>query len=217
MIVSSSGASSAAGVTGLNYIGFPPPPPLQVTPLTTLFSSNTITISGNSGTFAYQNGSYTASSSSFFDGNWVAYKAYNNGQGYLPTWLSNANSNPYNGSDGVYKGSTTTVANGSSLLGEWVQIVLPYGLSLVKYKLSSKNAYYLGVSWYILGSNDGTSWAILDTRTNPFDYWTAMPSDTIVTFNAVSNIKYTTFRMIVSSSGASTVAGVSGLNYFGYL
>ena len=190
-------------------------PPVLVTPLTTKFNSNTITISGNSGVYDYQNGSYTTSSSSFLDGNWQAYKAFVNGQDKFPSWLSV--SNKYNGSDGVYNGSTSTIANGTSLLGEWVQIVLPYELSLVKYQLSSKNAYYLGVSWYILGSNDGTSWAILDTRNNPFDYWTSMPSDTIVTFNAVSNIKYTTFRMIVSSSGASTVAGVNGLNYFGYL
>jgi hypothetical protein len=82
-------------------------------------------------------------------------------------------------------------------------MVLPYELSLVRYQLNSKNSYYLGVSWHILSSNDGTTWALLDTRTNPFTYWTSMASDTIVTFKVVSNIKYNTFRMIVSSSGAS--------------
>jgi hypothetical protein len=43
-----------------------------------------------------------------------------------------------------------------------------------------------------------------------------MASNTIVTFDAVSNIKYNTFRMVVSSSGPSTLAGVTGLNYSGY-
>jgi hypothetical protein len=188
---------------------------IQVTPLTTKFNSNTITISGNNDELAYQNGSYTTSSSSFYDGNWEAYKAFINGQDGFPSWLS-GNSNQYSGSDGVYNGSTSTVANATSLLGEWVQIVLPYGLSLISYQLSSKNSYYLGVSWYILGSNDGTTWTLLDTRTNPFTYWTSMASDTIVTFDAVSNIKYNTFRMVVSSTGPSTVAGVTGLNYSGF-
>jgi hypothetical protein len=217
MIFSSSGPSTVAGATGLNYSGFPPPPPIQVTPLTTKFNSNTITISGNNGKYAYQNGSYTTSSSSFLDGNWQAYKAFVNGQDGYPSWLGNSNSNKCSGKDGVYNGSTSTVANGTSLLGEWVQIVLPYGLSLTSYQLNSKNSYYLVVSWHILGSNDGTSWTLLCTRTNPFTYCTSMPSDTIVTFNAVSNIKYNTFRIVVSSSGASTVAGATGLNYFGYI
>jgi hypothetical protein len=72
MIVSSSGPSSVAGVTGLNFFGFPTAPPIKVTPLTTKFKGNTITISGNDGEYAYQNGFYTTSSSSFYDGNWQA-------------------------------------------------------------------------------------------------------------------------------------------------
>jgi hypothetical protein len=180
------------------------------------FISNTITISGNDGEYAYQNGSYTPSSSFFLDGNWQAYKAFVNGKDGFPSWLSD--SNTYRDSNGGYNGSTSTVvANGTSLMGEWVQMVLPYGLSLTSYQLNSKNSYYLGVSWHILGSNDGTSWTLLDTRTNQFTYWTSMSSNTIVTFDAVSNIKYNTFRMIVFSSGASTVAGVTELNYFGYM
>jgi hypothetical protein len=83
------------------------------------------------------------SSSSFCDGNWQAYKAFIDGQDGFPTWLSNSNSNKYGGSDGVYNGSTSSVANGTSLLGEWVQIVLPYGLSLISHQLSSENSYYL--------------------------------------------------------------------------
>ena len=53
MIVSSSGPSTVAGVTGLNYSGFPPPPSIEVTRLTTKFNSNTLTISGNNGEYAY--------------------------------------------------------------------------------------------------------------------------------------------------------------------
>jgi hypothetical protein len=65
-------------------------PPIKVTPLTTKFNSNTITISGNDGVYAYQNGSYTTSSSTFLDGNWQAYKAFVNGQDKFPSWLSNS-------------------------------------------------------------------------------------------------------------------------------
>jgi hypothetical protein len=130
-------------------------PPVLVTPLTTNFNSNNVTISGNNGVYAYQNGSYTTSSSSFLDGNWQAYKAFVNGQDKFSSWLSNGNT--YSSSDEVCNGKISTVTNGTSLLGEWVQIVLPYELSLVRYQLNPKNSYYLGLSWYILGSNDGTS------------------------------------------------------------
>jgi hypothetical protein len=82
---------------------------------------------------------------------------------------------------------------------------------------SSLYPEWLGVSWYILGSNDGTSWNKLDKRTNGQTYWTSMSNNTIVKFDAVSNTKYNKFRIVMTATGPNSWAGVSGLNYSGYI
>jgi hypothetical protein len=189
----------------------------QITPLTSLFNSNNNTISGNTGQFAYQNGSYTVLSSSDFDNNWLPFNAFNDTKTGFGNWISNYRINPYDGNTGEYTGSTSTTANNTQILGEWIQIVLPYSLTLTSYQSKAKNAYYLATSWTIVGSNDGTTWSILDTRNNSKSYWTSLANNTIVTFNSVSNIKYNTFRMIVRKGTGAGGIGVAGLNYFGYI
>jgi hypothetical protein len=76
-------------------------------------------------------------------------------------------------SAGAYIGSVSTVTSGVTVLGEWMQIQLPYTLYVTTYNVFSKvsNA---GASWaqmfpksfYLCGSNNGSTWTTIDNRSN---------------------------------------------------
>ena len=75
----------------------------------------------------------------------------------------------YNDS-GIYTGTTSTIVDGSNILGEWMQIQLPYTLYVTTYSINgnlsgggSWNAYVCK-SFYFCGSNDGTTWYRIDNR-----------------------------------------------------
>ena len=75
----------------------------------------------------------------------------------------------YNDS-GIYTGSVSTNVGGSNILGEWMQIQLPYTLYVTTYSINgnlggggSWNAY-VPRSFYLCGSNDGATWSRVDNR-----------------------------------------------------
>jgi hypothetical protein len=76
-------------------------------------------------------------------------------------------------SSGAYTGSVSTVTSGVTVLGEWMQIQLPYTLWVTTYNVfSGVNggggawAQMFPKSFYLCGSNNGTTWTTIDNRSN---------------------------------------------------
>ncbi len=65
---------------------------------------------------------------------------------------------------GQYVGSNITVASGSNLSGEWLQIKLPTSTIINSYEV--KSIYGKITHWHILGSQDEITWTILDRQSN---------------------------------------------------
>jgi len=146
------------------------------------------TITNQTGNYTFANGVYSFLCSSTSAGSpggslvdaFVGTNVYN-------VWLSPLN---YNAS-GVYIGSASTVSSGTTVTGEWQQIKLPYKLIITTYSVNS-NASGGGPAWnqmwtksfYLCGSNDGTTWTTIDNRSgltcaaNGFNFFTA-PTQTL--------------------------------------
>jgi hypothetical protein len=170
---------------------------IQIMPLPDkkLLVSNTTDITGieSNGTAKYTpNGKYVVSSSSFssdknmpylvFNGNvneefWQSDYADNKTISYNKTYPL-YNSNPYSGEESsIYQGGgsneNTWITKykmnneNKTLMGEWIQIKLPYKVSLTKYSLMTPDySEYCTFpnTFFVLGSNDGNFWELLDKQ-----------------------------------------------------
>ena len=160
-------------------------------------------------TLAYPSGgTYTASASSE-QGTQLAWKAFNGRVGYdTVDNIWKGNSGGYNaGAGGLYTGPVST----GGYNGDWVQIVTPVPLVVTEYTLSAHggpNTANLPRRWYILGSNDGSGWTVLDTRSS-ITAWTLTGSQTFSVSGASS---FTYFRLVVNEiqSAASVLNCIVG-------
>jgi hypothetical protein len=169
---------------------------LAATPLDVPFVSNTLI----HGVMVPPNGfpgTYTASASSFGGTGHDAFSAFNgvfnpNLVATNDAWTSTPGAsgsptyNSVNGTgDGRYLGTTVTnvwATHGATSIttvsGEWLQIQLPYDMSITGYQLMPR-LYDLSISgtgsspvgWTVVGSNDGTTWFVLDTQALATSYW----------------------------------------------
>ena len=166
----------------LNYgIGLYPPSPLT-SPVTVL--------SG----LTYGNGVYTASASSSsimpwyaFDGNTVL---------DLSVWSS---SNALTNSAG-YSGNYITYDNiYNSYPGEWIQIQLPVPIVISNYNIIPRATALnrAPTKFWILGSNNGTIWNLVDTQTS--GVYTAAG----LSFTPTFTTPYKYFRLVVYAIGNS--------------
>jgi hypothetical protein len=143
---------------------------------------------------SYNDLTYTVSTSSSYGNNNNAYGVFNTGVG---SWKTENN---YSDITGLYTGSTiTTVLGGSSVLGEWVQIKLPFITLLTKYTLISIDNFQRSSAyiWYVLGSNDGVNFVIIDQRNN----YTWSSYNLEITFlpnNNTNNIEYQYYRIVIN-------------------
>lgn len=122
-------------------------------------------------------GTYTASASSECNSSYPAYKAFN-GVLVLP---SDNSTNSWLSAGGAINATTGVVNN------QWLQItntvpfkITGYGLDLFGDRLNGL-AINPPVSWTFAGSNDGTTWTILDTRNDitPGKLFFTIPTDAI--------------------------------------
>jgi len=113
---------------------------------------------------------------------------------------------PYKGDSGLYQGGgtgyfwSTNVEVAGSIGGEWVQIQLPYKLQLTTYTLYPRQNlawnYRYPTKFYVVGSNDGTTWYQIDYQT-----LSSAPTNTTgpitYTINTLSRCMY--FRLITNA------------------
>lgn len=194
-------------------------PPVSISPGSSLPAGNSIstTVTGQ----ARGNGTYV-----------IGWSSYRYGTAYVPqnafdfnrnvSWSSdqfsairsynNGVSNYSAGTAGIpYTGNTTTVMGGVSYLGEWLQLQLPNAINLKHYFIEgqSYNGNYPH-TWYIGGSNDGSTWTLLDTRTS-------IPASTNVKYTLASvSTPYSYFRMVINRTNFDPAASVGELRFFGY-
>jgi hypothetical protein len=121
----------------------------------------------------------------------------------------------YSTSTGLYPTNTgfSTNISGSIRYGEWIQLQLPTAIVLNSYTIQSPNfssgVYYRRnpYSWYIAGSNDGSTWTEVDMRSSqattsyqqiigPFT-----PSQTPPAYNR--------FRLVITSINPSSPDGLT--------
>jgi hypothetical protein len=145
----------------------------------------------------YAKGTYITSASSVYGTN--TYPSY---EGFtINTSTVYASVAAYNSSTGAYTGAFTTTISGSSYSGEWLQIQLPYKLKLTRYEITPRPGTETSQSpntWKIAGSNDGTTWYLVDTQTTVAD-WSSTNSTKSFVVN--STIPYKYFRMVCNVTG----------------
>ena len=189
--------------------------------------SNTVDVSLGNHMPTFYNGVYEFSASSFnnsgSDG--PAFRAFDRVSGNCwyssvigdvgPTGISNNQPayspvSPYLYQGGI-AGDTAnnffkTVVGTQTICGEWLQVKLPYAFSLKSYKIfyDSDNINtaqaLMPEVFYIVGSNNGSTWAVVDYKTNEQGDGGFFNSYSLTTKSA----NYTYFRLIITNLNGST-------------
>ena len=120
---------------------------------------------------AYGNGTYVISASESY-----AYPTYSPigafdkalgsaGDGFAATWLPKTTA--YSG--GTYSDGTYSI---NGYLGEWIQLKLPSAITLTSYSHTARpDGTGNLVDFKVFGSNNGTSWTLIDTQTGLTSGW----------------------------------------------
>lgn len=153
----------------------------------------------------------TANTSSLSDGTYIA-SASNTGGTTQPYYAFTNDLNAYWGelssysNSGVYTGGLTTTVSSVSYSGEWIQLQLPNAITLYSYTLTGRQdqqlyAYRLPTSFIIAGSNDGSTWVLVDkvVYTNFNSQYDGSCNNYICA--AGNTNSYTYFRLILQKIG----------------
>ena len=156
-------------------------------------TANSTTVSGP----PYGNGVYVANASSVYQSNSVYYgfRAFDKTGGNY--WHAATSSYDAQGS---YTGTYDLTSSGYK--GEWLSIVLPTPIALAKYKLLGRTSFTIRSpnTWRIYGSNNGSSWFVVDSQFNitgwadntPKEFTISAPSSAFTRFGlVVANIANT--------------------------
>lgn len=141
-------------------------------------------------------GVYVANCSSFYSGQ-EAWRCFDKNN-YGSVW--SIATGTYTSGSGAYTGSVSTTISGSAYLGEWIQIKLPVGLFLTSYEIFRLNARS-PKTFKLAGSNDGTTWTLVDTQTGVTSW---VGSQTSLTFTpSAQSTAFTYYRLIVNATNGA--------------
>lgn len=175
-----------------------------------LFEYPVGSLGGNSfniNTSNYGNGLYNAIASSSANAPYLAFDKKNTTYWSIP--LAPA---VYNTVSGTYIGSSNITINSITCTGEWLQINTPLPISLTAYALQCRSDTNLlhPYSWYIIASNDNSTWNIIDTKTNI----TCSIAGILNTYYIYSSVAYSYYRVIVNSIQPSNNTGQLSIGDF---
>jgi hypothetical protein len=106
---------------------------------------------------------YVASASSV-NSIWYAYRAFDNIKSGSNFWHS-AYINTYNPTTGVYIGTVSTIADGSPLPGEWLQIQFPTAAVINSFSIQPRTEDVVDAraprDFSVVASNDGSTWTVI--------------------------------------------------------
>lgn len=151
------------------------------------------------------------SSSSTYQNNNDAYKVFNVSGNVWKT----ADNTYYSSTGDQAKNTTTNIIGGATVLGEWVQIYLPNIYILSKYSLISIDNFdkSSAKNWYVLGSNDGVTFAIIDQQTNYT--WSSYNSEIFfLPNNNINNTKYQYYRLVLNKNYGWIIGGFNKWGLF---
>ena len=176
---------------------------------------------------------WTVSVSSNFDSASKPYALFNNTINFAGNDVWSSVSGGYSGTPGTYNFSTTTSVSGlGAILGEWFQLQSSAPLVMYSYSYTCYNQVGIAKTYYIVGSNDGSTWfpiqlATFPEATNPFTTTGQSQTNfTLVNFNGTQTVTagtsaslttttystttnaYTYFRVIATQIFAGTIAGL---------
>lgn len=155
---------------------------------------------------------YTASASSSISLR-ESYKAFDKiTNSVTNTWI--AFQFRYSNSDGSYVGpiNTTNVDGASAYNGEWIQLQMSSGIVLKSYELFPRpdsSVAQMMNTWRLLGSNDGTSWTTLDTKSGVSNWNLGVSKTYTIPSNTTS---YMYYRIVIISINANNSNGSTVLN-----
>ena len=199
-------------------------PSFSVTPQQTGLTTNTWNQGGVG---------WTVSVSSNYDSASKPYYLFNNTINFAgnDVWASVLAG--YIGTPGNYVYSTTTSVSGlGAIPGEWFQLQSSVPLVMYSYSYTCYNQVGIAKTYYIVGSNDGSTWfpiqlATFPEATNPFTLpGQSQTNFTLVNFNGIQSVTagtsaslttttystttnaYTYFRVIATQIFAGTIAGL---------
>ena len=145
----------------------------------------------------YGQGTYVASSSSENSGFSPWYAFDKSASTFFHTAIT------YNATitdSGTYTGTVRTVdVNGTSYSGEWLQIQLASSIALSNYSMTGRSGLETSRTprtFWVLGSRDGTSWFLVDSRSG-INNWSSSPQS----FSTSSVQAFTYFRMVIYQVG----------------
>jgi hypothetical protein len=179
-----------------------------------LFTGNTLTVSSFSGNNSYQNGTYYAGSSGTYNSNYSPYVVFNNIGNNIRTWGWVSPNYTYVSNTGIYSGSVSTSVNGTNILGEWVQIYLPFNFILTNYQLKNSGGDAGGgmpTIGYLLGSNDGSNWTQIDKLNHTSSYWRS--NRDLKDYSVSITTSYSIYRLVFNQVGESNNAFASMMNF----
>ena len=168
----------------------------------------------------YEVGGYRVSASSELPHatSYKAYQAFDNiVTGNNALWLSE---NRY-GTNGVYTGSESTTVSGTAYSGEWLQIELPHKLKVSYVAIQPQNDAIerSPLNGVIAGSNDGTTWNLLDSFTGITTTSSPAWSATVpVNFALTSSTAYKYFRLVITATQSTTTyyASIQNVQLYGH-
>jgi hypothetical protein len=157
-------------------------------------------------TWSKNNINYIAQSSSNLNSNYEPYGAFNAyiGNQFIYSWCS-ADA-VYTGTQGAYSGSaSTTVLDGiGAVAGEWVQLQMSSPMAMASYNLACGGFNNMPRIYYIVGSNDGSSWYPVqkgEMSSNPL-------SGNFQTFNSAIKLDQSGTQAIQGTQYANASTGV---------
>jgi hypothetical protein len=111
----------------------------------------------------------------------------------------------------IGSGSTQT-SDGTVYYGTWFDVVLPYATTITKYSIrTSGYTNKCPTSWNLLGSVDGASFSLVDTRTN---YFTQYPSANTSYMFSISPQTLIRVRFVASATFNSPQMELSDFNIY---
>lgn len=173
-------------------------------------TSGTTAISGQS----YGNGTYVASGSSYYLNNslYLYFRAFDKDNG-ANFWHGNfgsySASAPYAWTGGT---SVTTTGVGN---GEYVQLKLPSAVTVTSYQISTRSDFNLGYTYAptafaLAGSNDGTTWTVVDSESGIS--WTVNSSRA---FTVSTPSAYSYYRLVVFNCNGNSYTSIGEIRFFG--
>jgi hypothetical protein len=191
MVYVSSWSSTGYVLYGEWFVNFSIPAPLYVAPSASIASIAPQMTGLTTTTWSTSGVSWTASASSV-NSSWYIYKGFNNTTG--DGWLCDNVTQRYTNGSTNANAATTAIQTIGSIAGEWLQIQSSIPLVMTSFAFGiGPNAYpptNTPKTYYIVGSNDGTTWY-------PIQYG----NFTISAFTSISSY------IIINITGTQTLSG----------